>query len=156
MKKLFSILSLSLITLFGLQAQDGNPGTLNASLYKTFTIETDGTETTYNIKVLEHRNYPMEMKKTDNGKVNQDRKTSAAKVTKLIAIDADNDEKFDQYFVLKYRKSITDNFEVVPTTNGFAVKVDDKMIKYFTGDGIYFINNYDQDFFTVEEFREIG
>ncbi len=156
MKNILSILSLSLITLFSLQAQDGNSGTLNASLYKTFTVEADGTETTYNIKVLEHRNYPVALDKMDKGKVNQDRKTAAAKVTKLIAIDADNDEKFDQYFVLKYRKSITDNFEVVPTKKGFAVKVDDQIIKYFNGDAIYFINNYDEDFFTVEEFREIG
>ncbi|MEX0360163.1 MAG: hypothetical protein AB3N10_04155 [Allomuricauda sp.] len=155
MKNIFNILSLSLITLFGLQAQNTNPGQLNASLNKTFTIQSDGTKTIYNIKVMEHRNYPVQMDDMDKGKVNQDRETSAAKVTKLIAVDTNNDDKFDQYFVLKYRKSITDKFEVIPTADGFAVKVDDQMIQHFKRDGIYFINNDDQDFFTVEEFREI-
>lgn len=156
MKNIFSILGLSLFTLFGLQAQNQESGTLNATLNKTFTIKADGTETTYNVKVMEHRNYPMQLDNTDNGKINQDRETSAAMVTKLIAVDANNDEKFDQYFVLKYRKSVTDNFEIVPTNEGFAVKVDDRTLQYFTAEGIYFINNDDQDFFTVEEFREIG
>nr|WP_299342697.1 hypothetical protein [Allomuricauda sp.] len=105
---------------------------------------------------MEHRNYPMQFDRTDTGEINQARETSAAKVTKLIAIDSNDDEKFDQYFVLKYRKSITDNFKVVPTKKGFAVKVDGQVMQYFAKDGIYFVNNKDQDFFTIEEFREIG
>ncbi|WP_147743950.1 hypothetical protein [Flagellimonas hymeniacidonis] len=72
---------------------------------------------------MEHRDYPMQFDSKDEGDVNQDRETTAAKVTKLIAVDADNDKKFDQYFVLKYRKSVVDNFQVIPTNKGFEIKV---------------------------------
>ncbi len=156
MKNILSLLSLTLLTIWTLPAQDRNSGTLNATEHKTFTIKADGTETKYNIKVLEHRNYPMNWEKEDKGKVDQDRKSVAAKVTKLIAVDNDNDNMYEQYFVLKYRKSIVDTFEAIATDKGFAVKVDDKIRQRFERKGIYFINNKDQDFFTIEEFREIG
>ena len=88
--------------------------------------------------------------------VDQDRNAKPAQVTKLIAVDSDNDNEYEHYMVLKYRRSVTDSFKVVPTKKGFAVKVDDKTMQYFVNKGIYFIDNKDQDFFLVEEFKEIG
>lgn len=156
MKNIISLLSLSLITLLTLSAQEKNEGTLSTTTHKTFTINADGTETKYNVKILENRNYPIAWKKEDKGKVDQDRKTTEAKVTKMIAVDNDSDNDYEQYFVLKYRKSVTDTFEVVPTSNGFAVMVDGTIKQHFNREGIYFINNSDEDFFSVIEFREIG
>ncbi|TAI49490.1 hypothetical protein [Flagellimonas allohymeniacidonis] len=155
MKNLLSFFSIALLSISVLPAQENSQGTMDATLHKTFTIETDGTQTEYNVKVLEHRKYPVTLSAEDKGKINQDRETSAAKVTKLIAVDTDNDNEHEQYFVLKYRKSLTDTFELVATEKGFAVKVDDKTMQYFAREGIYFINNDDQDFFTVEEFKEL-
>ncbi|MEO0900645.1 MAG: hypothetical protein AAFY00_01030 [Bacteroidota bacterium] len=74
----------------------------------------------------------------------------------MVAIDTNNDKQYEQYFVLKYRKSISDEFQVVPTKEGFAVQVDDNTLRLIESEGIYFINNEDQDFFTIEEFRELG
>ncbi|RIV46479.1 hypothetical protein D2V05_03785 [Flagellimonas pelagia] len=122
---------------------------MNATTFKTFAIDHNGTEMPYHVKVVEQRKYPRDME-------NKDLKTEAAKVTKLIAVDSDNDNVYEHYLVLKYNKSVTDSFEVVPTEKGFAVKVNDKSMEYFVGKGIYFINEKDQDFFTVEEFKEIG
>jgi len=156
MKNILSILSLSLLTTLTLSAQADNKGTLSSTIKKTFTIKTDGTETQYNVKILETRNYPMAWKEEDRGKVNQDRMTTAAKVTKMIAVDNDSDNEYEQYFVLKYRKSSADTFEVVATKDGFAVMVDGNIKKHFDREGIYFINNDDEDFFSVTEFREIG
>ena len=156
MKKIISILSLSLLTTLTLSAQADNKGTLSSTVKKTFTIKADGTETKYHLKILETRNYPMAWKKEDKGKVNQDRITRAAKVTKMIAVDNDSDKEYEQYFVLKYRKSLADTFEVVATKNGFAVMIDGTIKKHFDREGIYFINNDDEDFFSVTEFREIG
>jgi len=156
MKTLTSILSIFLLTgLYG-YGQINDQGSMNATIHKTFSVEKDGTEVAYNVKIMEHRNYPMTLEKKEKKMVNQDRNTKAAKVTKLIAVDSNNDNEYDHYMVLKYRRSVTDSFEVVPTAKGFAVKVDDKTMEYFVAKGIYFINNKDQDFFSVEEFKEIG
>ena len=129
---------------------------MNATIHKTFAVEQNGTEVPYNVKVLEHRNYPLVLNKKDQKMVDQDRNAKPAQVTKLIAVDSDNDNEYEHYMVLKYRRSVTDSFKVVPTKKGFAVKVDDKTMQYFVNKGIYFIDNKDQDFFLVEEFKEIG
>ncbi|PRX53625.1 hypothetical protein [Flagellimonas meridianipacifica] len=155
MRNIITMLSLTLMTA-STYAQVGNQGSMNATIHKTFSIEKDGTEIQYNVKVMEHRRYPMKWNKTDKGDINQGHKYEAAKVTKLIAIDKNNDNQYEQYFVLKYRKSISDEFQVVPTKGGFAVKVDDKTLKLIEKEGIYFINNKDEDFFSIEEFRELG
>ena len=136
--------------------QSNDPGLMNATIHKTFSVEENGTETAYNIKVMEHRNYPMALDKSDKKMVDQDRNAKPAQVTKLIAVDSNNDKEYEHYMVLKYRRSVTDDFTVVPTDKGFAVKVNDKVMKYFVKEGIYFIDNKDKDFFSVEEFREIG
>lgn len=156
MKKIATLLSVFVLAAVSGYGQSENPGKMNAMIHKTFSIEKDGTEIPYNLKVLEHRNYPMALKGGDKNKINQDREAKPAVVTKLIAVDTDNDQDYEHYMVLKYRRSVTDSFKVVPTKKGFAVKVDDKTMQYFVNKGIYFINNKDQDFFSVEEFREIG
>lgn len=156
MKTLTTLATIFLLTGFMGQAQNTANGKMNATIHKTFAIEKDGTEVPYNVKVMEHRNYPVSLDKKDQAMVNQDRNTKPAQVTKLIAVDTDNDKEYDHYMVLKYRKSVTDSFKVIPTKKGFAVKVDDKTMEFFVAKGIYFINNEDQDFFSVEEFKEIG
>jgi hypothetical protein len=156
MKTLTTLATIFLLTGFMGQAQNTANGKMNATIHKTFAIEKDGTEVPYNVKVMEHRNYPVSLDKKDQAMVNQDRNTKPAQVTKLIAVDTDNDKEYDHYMVLKYTKSVTDSFKVIPTKKGFAVKVNDKTMEYFVTKGIYFINNEDQDFFYVEEFKEIG
>ncbi|WP_435623309.1 hypothetical protein [Flagellimonas sp.] len=155
MRNIITMLGIMLITAPS-YAQIDNQGSMNATIHKTFSIEKDGTETQCNVKIMEHRRYPVKWEEQDKGKLNQSREYAAAKVTKLIAIDNDNDKEYEQYFVLKYRKSISDEFQVVPTEDGFAVMVDDKTLRLIEDEGIYFVNNNDQDFFTIEEFRELG
>ena len=157
MKNIVSLLGLTLFISGPMLGQyQQNPGKLNSTVYKTFAIEKNGVEIPYNVKVMEHRTYPMQWDKQDKGKVNQNRKYVADKVTKLVAVDTDNDKEYEQYFVLRYRKSLADKFEIVATDNGFAVQVEDKSLKIFEKEGIYFIDNSDQDFFSVDEFGEIG
>ncbi|WP_431111669.1 hypothetical protein, partial [Winogradskyella poriferorum] len=78
---------------------------MNATIHKTFAIEKDGTEIPYNVKVMEHRNYPVALESKDKQMVNQDRNTQPAQVTKLIAVDTNNDKEYDHYMVLKYTRS---------------------------------------------------
>lgn len=155
MKTLTTFLPIFILTGMVGYAQNQDSGHMNATIHKTFSIEKNGTEIPYNLKVMEHRNYPMVLNEKEKSHVNQNRKAKPAVVTKLIAVDKDNDQNYDHYMVLKYRRSVTDSFKVVPTKKGFAVKVDDKTMQYFITKGIYFIDNTDKDFFSVEEFREI-
>lgn len=158
MKTLTTLLYIPMLLLVGINSygQSNNPGLMNATIRKTFSVEENGVEKAYNIKVMEHRNYPMAFDKSDQKTESRDRDSKPALVTKLIAVDSNNDREYEHYMVLKYRRSVTDDFSVVATDKGFAVKVKDRTMKYFVKEGIYFIDNKDQDFFTVEEFREIG
>ncbi|WP_375323327.1 hypothetical protein [Flagellimonas sp. GZD32] len=155
MKFFTTLLSICMLTGLYSYGQSNN-GTMNASINKTFSVEKNGTQVPYHVKIMEHRNYPVDLENKNTNMVNKDRNNKAAQVVKLIAVDSNNDSNYEHYMVLKYHKSVTDSFKVVPTKKGFAVKVDDKTMEYFVQKGIYFINNKDQDFFTVEEFKEIG
>lgn len=131
-------------------AQNADQGILNARIDKTIAIEKDGTQIPLHVKILEYRNYPETAQNQTESKSD-----NSATVTKLIAIDEFKDGNIEQYLVVRYQKSITDSFELKATPEGFAILVDDRELKYLHGNGVYFMNNEDQDFFTVEEFRDI-
>ncbi|NNC70683.1 MAG: hypothetical protein HKN90_07685 [Flavobacteriaceae bacterium] len=122
---------------------------------KKYSFHRDGKVIPYELKVLENRNYKLKFKEEDKGKLNQDIVKTPAYVTKLVLIDSDTDPQYDMYLVLRYEKFPSDSFEVVPTEKGFAVKVDKKQLEYIFGEGIYFVNNDDKDFFMIDEFRAI-
>jgi len=152
MNYIYKSLTLILAILFtgGAMAQDADQEILDAQIDKTIAIEKDGIQVPVHIKILEYRNYPQTAQKqtdfvTDN----------SASVTKLIAIDEMKDGSVEQYLVVRYQKSITDSFELKATSEGFAILVDDRELKYLHGNGVYFVNNADKDFFMVEEFQNI-
>ena len=120
---------------------------------KTFTVSENGKEMEYSVKVMEQRNYAVELDSKDKGKVNQDRKPSAAYVTKLVAIDSDADANYDDYMVLKYKGSERNNFEVVQTDNGFDINVDDRSMHYNVLESNYMIDKKDKSFYIIEEFE---
>lgn len=141
---------MALLLTAGVIAQNADQGILNARIDKTIAIEKDGTEIPLHVKILEYRNYPETAQNQTDLKSD-----NSATVTKLIAIDELKDGNIEQYLVVRYRKSITDSFEIKATPEGFAILVDDRELKYLHGNGVYFVNNADKDFFMVEEFRDI-
>ncbi|HBU77285.1 MAG TPA: hypothetical protein DEF18_04220 [Muricauda sp.] len=154
MKKLITILSLATLTAFAGYGQNKNSGVMKATTQlKTFTVSENGKEKEYSVKVMERRNYTMELDSKDKGMVNQDRKPSSAYVTKLVAIDSDSDPNYDDYMVLKYKGSERNNFEVVQTDNGFDINVDDKSMHYNVLESNYLIDKKDKSFFIIEEFE---
>ena len=118
-------------------------------------MKKEGKKIPYELKIFETRNYVLKFKEEDKGKLNQGRVNTPAYVTKLILVNSDMDKSYDRYIVLKYKKSPGDSFELVPTTKGFAVKVDDNHLEYIMGEGVYIVNNGDHDYFTVDEFDKI-
>ena len=74
MKKLITILSLATLTAFAGYGQNKNSGVMKATTQlKTFTVSENGKEKEYSVKVMERRNYTMELDSKDKGMVNQDR-----------------------------------------------------------------------------------
>ncbi|NAY92584.1 hypothetical protein GTQ34_11710 [Muricauda sp. JGD-17] len=156
MKNIATLLSIFLMAGFYGYSQSSNSGKMKTTIHKTFSVDKNGTEFPYNVKILETKNYTMAWDEKDRGQIDQDRKPTPTQVTKLIAVDTDNDKEYEHFLVLKYKKSVAGNFQVVPTAKGFDVKVEDRTFKYHLNNGKYIINSDDQDFFTVEEFKDIG
>lgn len=131
----------------------GQNGVMNATQeLKTFTVSENGKEKEFSVKVMEHRNYAMELNKKDKGMVNQDRKSVPAFVTKLIAIDHDADPDYDSYTMLKYKGSDKNAMEMSPTESGFEIRVEDRKMRYNVLDDMYYIKDKNKDFFLIEVF----
>lgn len=154
MKNLLTILSFTTLTAFAGYGQNQDSGVMNATTQlKTFTVSENGKEMQYNVKVMERRKYGMELANTDRGMVNQDRKLSSPFVTKLVAIDSDADENFDDYMVLKYKGAENNDFEVVQADKGFEINVDDKSMHYNVLESNYLVDKKNKNFFIIEEFE---
>ena len=136
-------------------AQNHSTEIMKTTTTKKYTFEKEGKKIPYELKIFETRNYVLKFKEEDKGKLNQGRVSTPAYVTKLILVNNDMDKSYDRYIVLKYKKSPGDSFELVPTTKGFAVKVDDNHLEYIMGEGVYSVDNKDHDYFMVDEFDKI-
>jgi hypothetical protein len=136
-------------------AQNQSNEIMETTTTKKYIFEKEGKKIPYELKIYEKRNYVLKFKEEDEGKLNQGRVNTPAYVTKLILVNNDMDKSYDRYIVLRYKKSPSDSFELVPTTKGFAVKVDDNHLEYIMGEGVYRVNNMDQDYFIVDEFDKI-
>ncbi|WP_120650141.1 hypothetical protein [Aquimarina sp. AD1] len=122
---------------------------------KTFEFKKDGKTIPYRITVYKTSKTPLKLKKADKGKLNQGKKEVSTQVTKLIYVDNDVWSDYDKYIVLRYNKDPSDSFELKQTEKGFKVIVDNKNVEYIFGEGVYFVNNEDRDFFFVDEFDTI-
>lgn len=122
----------------------------------TMNIETmDGITIPYKITIFETRKSKIKFAKEDIGKTDKTRIYTPDYVTKIIYIDKGADSDYDSYIVLRYIKDPSDSFEFKPTKRGFTVEVDKKYVEYIFGEGVYFVNNKDADWFIVEEFDVI-
>lgn len=153
MKKLKQLLSLSLMmaTMAGF-AQMSNNGEMSAMRVTSTEIAIQGTSFPVKVMVYENRNYEMKWDNADKGKIDQDRTSALAKVTKLIHLKSENEKLDNQFIVLRYDRQVTDTFKVAPIVNGFEVTVDDKAVRYVFNEGKYEVDTEDNDFFIVEEF----
>lgn len=155
--RILAIVALIIGLTFSVQAQEEKEnksvtGTMMASTTKTFSFTKDGTSFPYQVTVHENRNYIASFDNEDKGQIDQDRLSTPAKVAKLITVYNDKEPTYNRLIVLRYDKQVTDTFELVSMENGFAVKVDDKSVNYILGEGLYFTNTNDQDFFAVDIF----
>jgi hypothetical protein len=143
-----------LFALSQISAQTEPSGIMNATTESTFNYVKDGVKIPYTVIVQESRKYYA----NDNASmvnVDQIALNAPAKVSKLIIIKNLTDPKENRIISLKYDKQITDSFKLVSTDRGFAINVDNKTLEYIIGEGVYFTNTNDRDFFIVDVFDTI-
>lgn len=149
---------LALVTLMTVQAYAQNvstTGELKTTTVRTFNYDKDGTSMPYKVTIREQRLYKSKFEQNEENKENWSRMNMPAKVAKLITVRSAVDNTINRVFALRYEKQLADTFEVVSTDRGFAVKVDGRTLEYILGEGIYFANTADKDFFVVDEFDVI-
>ncbi|TPN84442.1 hypothetical protein [Aquimarina algicola] len=155
MKKLKILFTTLLVfTITGIVAQN-NKQIEKTKTTKIFNFKKDGNTVPYKITIYKTAESNVKLNEEDKKKVNQERIPSTQQVTKLIYVDSDEYDDYDKYIVLRYIKDAKDSFELKPTERGFMVLVDDKNMEYIFGEGVYFVNNEDKDFFYVDEFDSI-
>ncbi|MFD2565134.1 hypothetical protein [Aquimarina rubra] len=154
--KILKIITTLLITftLTGAVAQS-NSQMMKTRTTKSFEFKKDGKSVPYRVTVFKTSKTPLKLQKEEKGQLNQDRKIVPAQVTKLIYVDNDMWSDYDKYIVLRYNKDANDSFELKPTDRGFKVIVNKRNVEYIFGEGLYFVNNADRDFFFVDEFDSI-
>ncbi len=146
------MVSVALATM-SITAQDTKTmGTLNSTTVKTFNYEKNGSQIPYKVTIQEQRDYQATFQQDEKNMENWNRNNEPARVAKLISINSAVDNTIDRVLVLRYEKQLADTFELVPTKKGFAVEVDGRSLEYIIGEGIYFADTADKDFFFVDEF----
>ncbi len=138
----------------GIVAQS-NSQMMKTRTTKSYEFKKDGKTIPYRVTVFKTSKTPLKLNKDEKGELNQDRKIVPAQVTKLIYVDNDMWSDYDKYIVLRYNKEDNDSFVLKPTDRGFKVVVDKHHVEYIFGEGLYFVNNADRDFFFVDEFDSI-
>jgi hypothetical protein len=153
-----SILIASMICLLAMtqvQAQNDHTGTLNSTTTSTFNYMKEGVKMPYCVKVQESRNYNAKFDIADIGKIDKDRIGTPVKVSKLITVTNNSNPRDNRIIALKYDKQGADTFKLVSNEKGFTINVDNRIMEYIMGKGIYFANIADRDFLMVDEFDSI-
>lgn len=158
--KFYKIILFALVSLISLTASaqmdideiEGNTGEMTAVTIRQFTIKRNNTLIPYRVTVLENRNYVSRFDKEDKEKVNQDRLDTPAMVSKMMIVRNMKDPSYDRYIVIRYKKQVSDRFELIPTSDGFAVHVDDNSLNYVDRTGLYYTDSSDDDVFQVDVF----
>ncbi|TDQ23895.1 hypothetical protein [Tenacibaculum caenipelagi] len=149
-----AVMLLPFLIVTSINAQENKQRMETTNVYIVNVETMDGKTIPYKIRVNETRRSRIKFASKDKMKLNQARAYSPQYVTKLIYVDKDVDNIYDTYIVLRYKKDPNDSFKLKPTKRGFNVEVNKKYVEYIFGEGIYFVNNKDADYFFVTEFEE--
>lgn len=138
------------------QSQDvNNYDYYSTTVEKTIPYEKDGTVTPIKMKIVETRNYSFVFEEEDMGKIDKDLIETPASVTKKIYVDHNNDNNYDKFIVLSYEKSDEDKFEIIPTDDSVAIKIDNTAIEPITSEGFIIANTSDADIVMVETYASL-
>lgn len=138
------------------QAQDvNNYDFYSTTVEKTIPYEKDGEIIPVKMKIVETRKYSFEFEAADLGEIDKDLVETPVMVTKEIYVDNDKDDSYDKFIVMSYEKSANDTFEIIPTNDSIAIKLDNSIIKPVTSEGYIVANTKDADIVMIETYASL-
>ena len=132
-------------------AQDQSIELTKETIEKTYEIDKGDKKMPYVVKIKNKEMSPVKLDENDENKVNQDRVETPEMVTKVISINDDNNDAFDNVIELSYIKEADKDFNIFPAKDGFLIRVKGREFNYSVEDKDYMIEKEDEDFFKVEK-----
>jgi len=154
-KLVLSAVSLTSISALA-QVQDAvNYDYYSSTTEKTVPYEKDGEIVPVKMKIVETRNYSFKFEEEDKGKIDKDLVATPIAITKKIYVDNDNDELYDKFIVMSYEKYSDEAFEIIPTDNSVAIKIDEKSIAPVTSEGFIIADTDDAEVIMIETYANL-
>ncbi|UZO81113.1 hypothetical protein NBT05_01225 [Aquimarina sp. ERC-38] len=155
--KYLSVVFLALFIVFSTYGQTSEKPVdkVSTSTVYTFNYKKGSSSIPYKITTFKKKVSPIKLENEDEKKVNYNQEDTPDYVTKLVHVDHMVDDTLDQFIVLKYIEENADSFEAEPTDKGFIMLVDGKQAEYIFGEGIFFSDKENKDFFIVNEFASL-
>ncbi|WP_378187705.1 hypothetical protein ACE939_04960 [Aquimarina sp. W85] len=132
-------------------AQEQGMELTKETIEKTYELDQGKEKTPYVVTIKNKETSVVKLDEKDKNKINQDRVETPEMVTKVISINDDANDAFDNVIELSYIKEADNDFNIFPAENGFLIRVKGREFNYSVEDKNYIIEKEDEDFFKVEK-----
>ncbi|WP_378175331.1 hypothetical protein [Aquimarina sp. SS2-1] len=152
MKNLRKISILAILFTFSFAVAQEHPMEITKeTTVKTYEIEQGNTTIPYEITIWNKELDPIKLEKEDRYKLNQDRVDAQERITKVITIDDQYDNSFDNTIQISYLKEADKDFKMMPTEDGFVIMVRGEEFRYSVKNKDYKVKSTDKNFFMIEK-----
>ncbi|WP_298320918.1 hypothetical protein [uncultured Aquimarina sp.] len=131
-------------------AQEPNAEITKQTIVKTYELERDNRTVPYEVTIWNKEIDPIKLKKEDRYKLNQSRIDAQEKVTKVITIDDQYDDAYDNTIQISYLKEADKDFKMMPTDEGFVIMVRGEELRYSVNNKNYDVKSLKDNFFIIE------
>ncbi|AXT53899.1 hypothetical protein D1818_24920 [Aquimarina sp. BL5] len=132
-------------------AQEHNMEVTKETIVKTYELERGNTTIPYEITIWNKEIDPIKLEKEDKYKLNQDRVDTQERITKVITIDDQVDNSFDNTIQISYLKDADKDFKMMPTDEGFVIMVKGEELRYSVENKDYEVKTINKNFFMIEQ-----
>ncbi|AXT55586.1 hypothetical protein D1815_07380 [Aquimarina sp. AD1] len=155
MKILNKIPFLLLFTFAITTAQEHNMEITKETTVKTYEYEKGDMTIPYEVTIWNKELDPIKLAKEDQYKLNQERVDAQERITKVINIDDQYDNSFDNRIQISYLKEADKDFKIMPLNDGFVIMVRGEELKYSLENKSYKIKKTsDENFFMIEKLSD--
>ncbi|MFD2561922.1 hypothetical protein [Aquimarina rubra] len=132
-------------------AQEHNMEITKETTVKTYEIEQGNKTIPYEVTIWNKELDPIKLEKEDRYKLNQDRVDAQERITKVITIDDQYDNSFDNTIQISYLKEADKDFKMMPTEEGFVIMVKGEEFRYSVKNKDYKVKTMNENFFIIEK-----
>ncbi|MHA7057026.1 hypothetical protein ACWGOQ_0007395 [Aquimarina sp. M1] len=148
----FVVLLFNFVTI---SAQEHNMEVMKETTVKTYNLDKGDMTIPYEVTIWNKELDPIKLEKNDENKVNQGRADTQERITKVIKIDDQYDNSFDNTIQVSYLKKADKDFKIMPTDEGFMIMVKGEELRYSVRNKDYKVKESSKkDFFTIEKMSD--